>query len=190
MSRKHDLQAGGAESKSMAFPAAACYTAAMQKILSICLFCALLWLAPAALAAQNCYTPAEVEAEQALRIHSELMVIGLTCNRAQGGQPYARYQQFTRKHESLLSGYESDLIRHYRAEGDKNPEKHLHNLRTQLANGISRHAANMPTPEFCDRFAPRLSRALAMSPAQLRQWAQHTWADTPTTRPVCAKAAG
>ena len=35
--------------------------------------------------AGGCYTAREVEAEQAIRIHSELMVIGLTCIKMPGG---------------------------------------------------------------------------------------------------------
>src|ERR1700722_10658705 len=78
----------------------------------------------AANSAQACYSAREVEAEQGIRIHSELMVIGLTCIKMPEGQDlYNKYQRFTQKNADLIAGYQSYLINHYSAEVIANPEK-------------------------------------------------------------------
>lgn len=136
--------------------------------------------------AASCYNASEFEAEQGLRIHSELMVIGLTCMKMPQGQAmYSKYQQFTRKNERLIAEYEEGLISYYRRQGVPNPERELHTLRTSLANGISKHAIVMSTSNFCANFGQRIDKALAMDQQKLRQWARHVWPQSPTTRPVC-----
>jgi hypothetical protein len=137
--------------------------------------------------AAACYTSREVEAEQGLRIHSELMVIGLTCLKTPGGQGlYAKYAEFTRNNQSLISGYEETMIDYYRAQGAQGAEKKLHTLRTKLANSISTHTVEMGTVSFCNRFSPRIDQALAMDQTTLRHWAQHVWPGTPVSQPLCA----
>ena len=136
--------------------------------------------------AAACYSAREFEAEQGLRIHSELMVIGLTCAKTPGGQQlYADYSRFTQKNSGLIAQYESDIISYYRSKGTPQPEKQLHTLRTNLANKISQQAIKMSTGSFCKHFGPRIQKALSMPPSKIRQWAQHVWPDTPTTEPVC-----
>lgn len=144
--------------------------------------------APAAEAA-HCYGPKEFEAEQGIRIHSELMVIGLTCMKMPGGpENYSRYQQFTQKNSKLIAQYETDLIRHYKSEGIGGAEVKLHTLRTTMANQISKRAIAMSTGTFCNRFSSRIPQALAMSKPQFRAWAQTPWQNSPTSEPVCKKS--
>lgn len=138
--------------------------------------------------ASTCYTASEFEAEQGLRIHSELMVIGLTCAKMPQGQAlYSKYQAFTRKNQRLISGYETSMISYFRKTGVPDPEATLHTFRTTLANGISKHAVSMSTSSFCKNFGTRIDKALAMDQQKLRSWAQHVWPQTPTQRPKCVK---
>jgi hypothetical protein len=151
----------------------------------------ILMLTAAQAQAGACYGAREVEAEQGLRIHSELMVIGLTCLKMPGGQDlYRKYAQFTNANQSLIAGYEETLIDYYRAHGaGSSSEQKLHTLRTNLANAIAVHTVEMGTLSFCDHFAARLDKALAMDQDTLRRWAQHTWPDTPVSQPICASTA-
>lgn len=137
--------------------------------------------------AEACYSPLEAEAEQGIRIHSELMVIGLTCIKMPGGERlYEGYQRFTQKNADLIAEYEEDLIRHYSSQGASNPELKLHTLRTDMANNISRKAIAMSTVSFCQKYASHIDRALAMNSQTVRRWAQHAWANQPRTEPLCA----
>lgn len=135
-----------------------------------------------------CYGPAEYEAEQGLRIHSELMVIGLTCQKMPGGSTlYSKYQNFTHKNQNLIAGYEDRLISFYRQEGDSQPEGELNTLRTVLANQISKHAVQMSMTSFCRNFSGRIDKALGMNQETLRKWARQEWPNTQVSRPRCSR---
>lgn len=140
--------------------------------------------------AEACYSAREFEAEQGIRIHSELMVIGLTCIKTPEGQElYRKYQDFTAKNSHLIASYETALINYYSQQGTAQPEQKLHTLRTNLANEISRRAIAMSTLSFCQKFSSHLDRALAMNQEKLRQWAQHVWPNQPPSEPACDKTA-
>jgi hypothetical protein len=137
-----------------------------------------------------CYSMREAEAEQGIRIHSELMVIGLNCQHLGGkGQRnlYLQYKEFTNKNASIFEGYEQTLISHFRSEGARNAERELHTLRTKYANKISKDAATMRPDAFCQVYAPRIQKAGAMSGQDLRKWASTIFPSHPLTRPLCAK---
>jgi hypothetical protein len=155
----------------------------LSRILSFVLFLSLI-----AGSAEACYTAREREAEQGLRIHSELMVISLTCNKVPGDEDlYHKYEHFTRKNEDLLSSYETTLLNYYDAEGVKSPEKKLHTLRTDMANNISDIAISMSTRTFCGRYASHLDQALDMNHERLRHWAQHVSPSQPMSERMCSR---
>ncbi len=139
--------------------------------------------------ASSCYSNYEVEAEQGIRIHSELMVIGLTCRNTfksqDGGDLYAKYREFSDKHAGLIQNYEKTMMSYYRRNGEDRPDKALHALRTSLANKISQHAAEMNTVRFCKNFAERIDKALAMEPIRFRKWAQYVHPTQRLSRPIC-----
>ncbi len=138
----------------------------------------------------KCYSMKEVEAEQGIRIHSELMVIGLNCQHLWPKNErnlYLQYKDFTNKHEKLFAGYERALLNFYRAEGKKNPEAYIHQVRTDFANKISEDAAKMRPDAFCKAYAPRIGMAAKMNEAKLHQWASTIFPGHPVSRPLCVK---
>jgi hypothetical protein len=162
----------------------------MKKIVAAASLALLISFPAWASSGSSCYTPKEIEAEQAIRIHSELMVIGLTCLRMPQGQAmYTKYQSFTQKNQRLLAEYENDLISYYRRVGFEQPEKKLHTLRTTIANEISTHAISISVSNFCQTFGPRVDKALQMDQQKIRQWAQQNRASSPSSHPVCTSTA-
>lgn len=160
----------------------------MNRVLSLL---AALLLCPNVAFAAQCYTQAEAEAEQGIRIHSELMVIGLNCNHMgqRHGQPlYTMYQQFTAKHGALFAKYEELLLANFRKNGEAKPEARLHTLRTNFANKISNDAAGMRPDIFCSRYAPRILKASEMSESDVRKWAATIYPSHPVSHPVCASS--
>jgi hypothetical protein len=147
-----------------------------------------LFVSRTALAA-SCYTQEQFEAEQGLRIHSELMVIALTCMKAPGGGPdmYKKYQAFTKKNLALIAQYETNMVSFFRTQGTKNSEETINNFKTGLANDISQHAISMSTASFCQHFGKRIDQALAMDGPTLRKWAQQVWPKSPPSHPICNK---
>lgn len=135
-----------------------------------------------------CYSKAEAEADQAIRIHSELMVIGLNCQhmgKRNGENLYGDYRKFTANHGDLIAGYESTLIDYFRRTGSKNPVGALNALRTGYANKISNNAAKMRPDIFCSRYSPRIHEAMAMKRDDVRKWAATFHPSHPVSHPVC-----
>lgn len=148
----------------------------------------LLILIVAAPAHSACYTPEEAEAEQGIRIHSELMVIALNCQHLSPvGQQnlYVQYKHFTAAHQDLIAGYDATLLRHFQREGG-NAEAQLHDLHTRFANDISIQSARQRPDIFCARYARRIPAALQFSRQQMEEWASTPYPGHNLTRPLCA----
>ena len=135
----------------------------------------------------GCYNSSEFEAEQGLRIHSELMVISLNCHKSshRNGNLYMQYKDFTRRHQGLIGQYEQTLKNYFSRSGSANPEGDINDLRTRLANRISNDAARMKPNAFCKAYSGRITQALGMDQAKLRRWASTPFPGHPATRPVC-----
>lgn len=161
----------------------------MKKFLTILCVSALFSCVSASAFAAKCYSPKEVEAEQGVRILSELMVISLNCQHlTPKGQEnlYTQYKRFALKHEALFSGYENTLLKFYDKEGEKDPDAHLHEVRTDVANKISKDAAVMRPDSFCKVYAPRIAKANAMPEPKIRKWAQTVFPGHPVSVKACS----
>jgi hypothetical protein len=138
--------------------------------------------------AEGCYTKSEAEAEQGIRIHSELMVIGLNCQHMgpSGNENlYLKYRKWTKKHEGIFANYEDTLMFYFSRNGIKNPESHLNTLRTNFANKISYEAAKMRPDIFCNHYGARIKRADGLSDTQIKDWASTFYASHPVSNPIC-----
>lgn len=139
---------------------------------------------------RQCYTPEEAEAEQGIRIHSELMVIALNCQHMtpRGWKNfYQQYREITARNANLIGNYENVLISYFALAGKANPERALHDLRTDFANKVSTDAAKMRPDIFCATYAPRLPKVDKMSTAELQAWARMIDPAHPVSRPPCTQ---
>jgi hypothetical protein len=164
-----------------------------MKTITILIFSFFLLIYSNATQAAACYTPAEAEADQGIRIHSELMVIGLNCQqigKKHGDNLYGTYRQMTAKYANLFGGYENVLMSFFKKAGRPNPEGSLNELRTRYANKISVDAASMRPDIFCSRYADRVKQAAKMSEAGIRKWASTFHASHPVSYPLCGGGSG
>lgn len=118
-----------------------------------------------------CYTPDEFEAEQGIRLHTELMVVGLTCQEMSvQGQPslFAQYKMFTLKHQKQIKVWESNLISYYKRTVKGNPNRAFDTFRTRLANETSQRAIALTNPVFCADHVPVVAKAMATDIEALR----------------------
>ncbi len=139
----------------------------------------------------KCYSMKQAEAEQGIRIHSELMVIALNCQHLGSKKEenlYTAYKKFTKNHARVFAGYESTLIDFFRNEGKKDPVMALNTLRTDFANKISKDAATMRPDGFCKVYSPRIKKASKMDDAALHKWAATIFPSHPVSRPICTKS--
>lgn len=158
----------------------------MKRFLIVFLLCTMM----SSSAFAKCYSMKEAEAEQGIRIHSELMVIALNCQHLwpkRDKNLYVQYKEFTKKHEDIFADYERTLIKSYKDEGAANPERSLHELRTSFANKISKDAATMRPDGFCKVYAPRIPKAAKMDDAGLHKWAATIFPSHPVSHALCKK---
>lgn len=115
-------------------------------------FVLVMLVSPKAHAAARCYSPVEVQAEQLLRLHSELMVITVTCKTGSAGENLvSAYTGFTQQNIGPLHDAEQTMIAYYKkAYGGKGVDK-LDRLRTLLANEYGSEIASLSAPAFCAR---------------------------------------
>lgn len=151
------------------------------------LFLACFSLIPA-VHADDCYTPREAEAEQGIRIHSELMVIALNCSHmsdSNGENLYKEHREFTAKYGDLFATYENIMMNYMRKHGVQNPEAQMNTMRTNFANKISTDAAKMRPDIFCKTYASRIEKATKMDEVTFRKWAATPFKGHPVSRPLC-----
>lgn len=118
---------------------------------------------------QACYTRNEHAAEQLIRMHTEMMIVGLTCkNVVPEKNPFGLYQDFSVKNRALLSNSEAAIIGHYKKTSGSSATKNFDTFRTELANESSRRAATIGIPQYCETFVERSKAAKELTPDDLR----------------------
>jgi hypothetical protein len=127
-------------------------------------------LAAAPAAKAVCYSRNEYAAEQAIRLHTELMVIGLTCQQSLADKnPFGKYQEFTVKNRSFISSNEGVMIEHFRRSGIGNPTRRFDMFRTELANEISRRAAIITSGIYCAAYGEMARSAIGLPQDEIRK---------------------
>jgi hypothetical protein len=136
-----------------------------MKLIQKILLGALTLSTPPAFADTACYTPEQVHAEQLLRLHSELMVIAITCRQGSDGQDLsAAYVSFTQKNLRELHGAEQTMLAYYKAEKKGNAVENLDSLRTRLGNEAGQKVAQMAAPEFCAQYRDWIGELNSVTP--------------------------
>ncbi|HSK39640.1 MAG TPA: hypothetical protein VK943_07715 [Arenibaculum sp.] len=143
---------------------------ALVRILAVALAAGTLAAGQPATAAPACYSSSEFEAEQALRLHTELMMVGLTCHRLDLSQDFfGKYQQFTTMHRRELMDYEGRLVGHFRRNEKGNGEKLFHTFRTEMANEVAQRAALLTVGSYCRTARTLVDGVMAMSAEDLKR---------------------
>ena len=140
----------------------------MRKIFALILAFA---LSVSALPAFACYSAEEAAAEQVIRLHSELMVIAVTCKYGPGMVSLTdMYAGFGRTHNATLRAAEAQMIAYYKRNG-KQGIADLDRLRTVLGNEYSTEAAMNDTQDWCNRLSSQVIQASGWSDTQFQRMA-------------------
>ena len=158
---------------------------------SLLFLCAALILAttPAFAASKSgaCYSQAQLQAEQILRLHSDLLVITLTCKIGSNGQDLpAAYGNFTKKNIRVLHDAEQTMIDYYRSKGP-DPVGHLDHMRTLLANATTQKSADMGGAlPFCAQYRDKVWQFEALSPADVQNEIQRMETSERSYQKLCS----
>jgi len=134
----------------------------------------------------TCYSSTQARAEQLLRLHSELMVVAVTCRQGSDGRDLSKeYVSFTRKNIRALHNAEQTLMKYYKESGQDNPTESLDHLRTRLGNEAGQAVAKMTAPVFCARYRDDIARFRSESPEEIDKQTQHMAKSTKAFEKTC-----
>ncbi len=132
----------------------------------------------------RCYAPSEASAEQILRLHSELMVVALTCRQSSDGRDLTKaYTNFTRHNLAILRDAETTLAHHYAITYGGESITRLDRLRTLLANEFAQAIVSASAPRFCAEKRDMAAWLCDAPPQTVREEAAHRRA--PMYEPIC-----
>lgn len=111
--------------------------------------------------AASCFQPPDIEADQAMRYQTELMVLEDTC----GG---TFYRDFTVRNRDQIVFYQQQLKDHFRRIGGHSPDAMLDSFMTQIANEISVREGSELRDTLCTRSATVIAEARTLDAAHFR----------------------
>jgi hypothetical protein len=127
-------------------------------VLAAALAAAALQLPVSAGARETCYSPAAMEADQAIRYITDLMVVSSSCQNAV-------YVEFRARNQVAIRDYQHTLIEHFHGT------KGFDDWNTVLANEFSMKRSGVPTGQMCQQAAPMFAKASALDLAGFRAYA-------------------
>jgi len=113
---------------------------------------------------RNCYSPGDIEAEQALLFQTNLMVISSACRDTV-------YGEFRARNKDAIIRYQNAMIDHFRRTGARNPKSAFDAWQTSLANEAARKQAVIPTAQFCQQSAEMLKLASTLDTRTFHDYA-------------------
>jgi hypothetical protein len=146
----------------------------MKKFVAAALAAALTLPAGVAGAADGCYSPAAIEAEQGMRFLIDLMVASTACR----DQTYGLFQQ---RNKTTVLTYQKTLIAHFHGNAAYD------RWDTALANDAALKQAGKSSPQSCLESAEVLKKAAIMDDKAFRAYAvsMATTATTSGRYPKC-----
>jgi hypothetical protein len=129
---------------------------------------------------KQCYSPAAVEAEQAILFQTNLMVISSTCKDTV-------YAEFRLRNKDAIIRYQKAMIEHFRRTGSRNATSEFDRWNTSLANQISLKQGAVPSAVVCQQAAELQKMASALDAKGLRDYALAKATSTDNSHAKCSK---
>ncbi len=109
-------------------------------------------------ASGHCYSPAAIEAEQAILFQTNVMVVSSTCLDT-------TYAEFRLRNRDAIIAYQKAMIAHFHGE------RGFDSWSTALANEASRKQGGVPTAQVCQQSAAMMKTASLLDPKGLHDYA-------------------
>jgi hypothetical protein len=129
---------------------------------------------------KQCYSAADIEAEQAILFQTNLMVISSICKDTV-------YAEFRLRNKDAIMRYQKAMIDHFRRTGARNAQSEFDRWNTSLANQISLKQGAVPSAVICQQAGEMLKMAGTLDAKGLRDYAVAKSASTDNSRPRCSK---
>ena len=128
--------------------------------------------------AATCYRVDEIEADQAVRFQTELMVVSDSC-----GSP--SYTEFTHRNASTLAAYQQRLIGYFRRVSGRGADTAFDRFITSLANKMALSAGKETVSALCTRSADLLSKGHTFGRDDFVHYVAQQAAAAKGTYPTC-----
>src|SRR5690242_12751786 len=135
----------------------------MKKVLLAAALVAAASFTAASAADRNCFSAADIEAEQALQFQTDLMVISSACRDTV-------YGEFRARNKDVIIRYQNAMIDHFRRTGARNPKSAYDSWQTGLANEAARKQALVSTSQFCQQATEMLKLASTLDAKGFRDY--------------------
>ncbi len=136
----------------------------MKKVVLAAALAAAASFTTASAADRNCYSAADIEAEQAILFQTDLMVISSACRDTV-------YGEFRARNKDAIIRYQNAMIDHFRRTGARNPKSAYDAWQTSLANESARKQAVVSTSQFCQQATETLKLASTLDTKGFREYA-------------------
>jgi hypothetical protein len=129
---------------------------------------------------RQCYSTADVEAEQAILFQTNLMVISSACKDTV-------YGEFRARNQAAIIQYQKAMIDHFRRSGSRNAQSDFDRWNTSLANEISLKQGTLPMAQVCDQAAETLKLGRTLDAKGLHDYAVAKATSAADSHPRCTK---
>ena len=134
----------------------------------------------ASAADRHCYSAVDLEAEQAIRFQTNLMVISSACRDTV-------YGEFRARNTAAIIRYQKIMIAHFRREGARDAQGAFDRWNTSLANEISLRQGAQSTAVVCQNAADLLKKASTLDAKGFHDYAVALAAGPTETNPKCGR---
>lgn len=121
-----------------------------------------------------CYTPTAVEAEQAIRFMTDVMVASSACQNT-------TYAEFRLRNRDPIIAYQKALIAHFHGNAG------FDRWNTTLANEAAQKEGAITTTQFCEQAKPIFQQASTLDPPGFRAYAASQAAAMRAQYTVCGR---
>ncbi|MBV9862248.1 MAG: hypothetical protein JO267_08885 [Alphaproteobacteria bacterium] len=123
---------------------------------------------------KSCYTPAAIEAEQAIRFMTDVMIVSSECQDT-------IYAQFRLRNKDAIIEYQKAMIAHFHSKDA------FDSWNTSLANEASRQQAGKPSAQICQQAAELMKQASRLDAKALHEYAAAKAAASGASYTRCGK---
>jgi hypothetical protein len=134
----------------------------------------------ASAADRHCYSATDMEAEQAIKFSTHLMVVSSACRDTV-------YGEFRNRNKDAILRYQKAMIDHFRRAGARNAQSEYDRWTTTLANQISLQQGMIPTAQVCQNSAEMLKMASLLDAKGLHDYALAQAASPANASPKCGR---
>jgi hypothetical protein len=129
---------------------------------------------------RQCYSAADVEAEQAILFQTNLMVISSACKDTV-------YGEFRARNSDAIIRYQKAMIDHFRRTGSRNAQSEFDRWNTSLANEISLKQGALPMAQVCQQAAEMAKVASTLDAKGFHDYAVAKATSAADSHPRCSK---